>query len=294
MCARPRRVFSEEVRLIEPSASTIPVPVYDSESREPGFVAEARALWEYRHLVAELVSRDIKVRYKRSVLGVAWTMLSPLLSMLALTFVFSAVLRQGIRNYPVYLLTGLAFWNFFSQATSHATSLTTDALEITRRIYLPRSVFVASAVGVALVNFLLSLIPLLLIILGTGHPLHASWLFLPVAVLVGSVFTAGVGLIVFTLALRFVDVKETYLVLLTPWLFVTPIVYTPKMVPPEYAFLIRFNPMTYMIEIFRAPLYDGWIPGWKTLAFAVVAALASLCIGWLFYSSKIDEYGLRA
>lgn len=255
---------------------------------------EARALWAYRHLVAELVSRDIKVRYKRSAIGIAWTMLNPLLSMLALTFVFSAVLKQDIRNYPVYLLSGMTFWTFFAQATSHAASLTVDASEITRRIYVPHSVFVAAALGVALVNFLLSLVPMLLIILGTGYPLHASWLFLPVSILAGSLFTAGVGLVIFTLALRFVDVKETYLVLLTPWFFVTPIVYAPKIVPPEYRFLVRLNPMTYMVEIFRAPLYDGWLPGWKTLTFATLAAVSSLVVGWLFYSAKIEEYGSRA
>lgn len=220
-------------------------------------------------------------------------MLNPLLSMVALTFVFSTVLKQDIANYPVYLLTGTVFWTFFSQATGHAASLTTDAHEMGRRIYLPRSVFVASAVGVALVNLLFSLVPLVLIILGTGYPFHVSWLFLPVSITVGAVFTAGVGLLVFTLASRFDDVRETYLVLLSPWFFVTPIVYTAKIVPAEFRSLIRLNPMTYMIELFRAPLYDGWLPGWKTLTFAALAAVSSLAVGWLFYSAKIEEYGNR-
>lgn len=256
-------------------------------------MSEARALWEFRHLVAQLVSRDIKVRYKRSVLGIAWTMLSPLLNMIALVFVFSAVLKQDIPNFPVYLLSGMVFWTFFSQGTSHATSLTTDAIEITRRIYLPRSVFVASAMGVALVNFLLSLVPFLVIILATGHPIRWSWLFLPVAVFAGALFSVGVALVVFTLAMRFADVKETYMVLLTPWFFITPIVYSPKVVPPEYAFLVKFNPMTYIVEMFRAPLYHGWLPGWKTLSFALLGGLISLVLGWLFYTSKIEEYGTR-
>ena len=269
------------------------VPVYDSAKRGLKWVEEATELWRYRHLVAEVVSRDIKVRYKRSVLGVAWTMLSPLLNMLAMTWVFSVILKMDVKNFPVYFLTGSTFWAFFAGATSHSASLTIDAAEITKRVYIPRSVFVVSAAGVALVNLLFALVPLLLIILVTGHPLHLSWFFLPVAILVGALFTTGVGLIVFTMASRFVDVKETYLVLVQAWFFVTPIVYTPAIVPEKYRFIVRYNPMTYLVEVFRAPLYDGWLPGPNTLAFAVLAALSALVVGWLYYSAKIEDYGSR-
>lgn len=269
-------------------------PVYDSSRRGLAWLDEARELWNYRHLVSELVSRDIKVRYKRSVLGVAWTMLNPLLTMLAFTLVFSAILRQPIVHYPVYFLAGSIFWTFFSQATGHAASLTIDAMEIAKRIFVPRSVFVVAAVGVALVNLLFALVPLLLIILVTGHPLHFTWLFLPVAILIGGLFTAGVGLLVFTMASRFTDVRDTYLVLLGPWFFVTPIVYDPSIVPPQYRVFVRYNPMTYLVDLFRAPLYNGWLPGPNTLAFAALAAVVSLVAGWLFYSAKIESYGTRS
>ena len=265
--------------------------VYDSARQGLLFVEEAKALWRYRHLVSELVARDIKVRYKRSVLGVAWTMLSPLLNMLAMTWVFALVMRLNVKNFPVYYLTGSTFWAFFAGATSHAASLTIDAMEITKRVFIPRSVFVVSAVGVALVNLVLSLVPLFLIIVGTGFPVHASWLFVPVAILIGALFTTGVGLVVFTMASRFIDVKETYLVLVGAWFFVTPIVYTPSLVPERYRFIVRYNPMTYLVEVFRAPLYDGWLPGPNTLAFASLAAVVALAAGWLFYSSRIEEYG---
>jgi ABC-type polysaccharide/polyol phosphate export permease len=269
------------------------VPVYDTDRRGFLFVEEAKSLWAYRNLVAELVGRDIKVRYKRSVLGVAWSMLSPLLSMAALTIAFSALLKQQIANYPAYFLAGSVFWNFFSQATAHAASLTADASEISRRIYVPRSVFVASAVGVALVNLLYSLVPLLVILLLTGQPIRLSWLFLPVSIFVAVLFTAGVGLVVFTLASRFVDVKETYLVLLSALFFLTPIVYSPAVLAPKYRLIVRLNPLTYLVEMFRAPLYDGWLPGPNTLAFSLLAGLLSLVAGWLFYAAKIEDYGTR-
>lgn len=265
--------------------------VYDSAHRGLLFVEEARALWRYRHLVRELVARDVKVRYKRSVLGVAWSMLSPLLSMIALTIAFSALLKQQIANYPAYFLAGSVFWTFFAQATAHAANLTEDASELARRVYVPRSVFVAAAVGVALVNLLFTLVPLFLILAVTGHPIHATWLFLPVSITAGILFTAGVGLAVFTMASRFVDVKETYIVLLGTWFFLTPIVYTPAILAPKYRFVVRLNPMTYLVEMFRAPIYDGWLPGRNTLLFSVLAGAASLVVGWLFYAWKIGDYG---
>jgi ABC-type polysaccharide/polyol phosphate export permease len=268
--------------------------VYDSSRRGLRFVEEARELWDYRHFAVELASRDIKVRYKRSALGVAWTMLSPLMTMVVFTLVFSTFQRMPIVGFPVYYLSGSIFWLFFSQVTSHVGSLTTDALEITKRIYIPRSVYVASAVGVGLANTLLSLAPFVLIVLVTGRRVFWTWLFLPVSLLIGTLFAAGVGLVVFTLALRFVDVRDMYQAILVPWFFVTPIIYEPSFVPERWRWVVRYNPMTYLVEIFRAPLYNGWLPGPKTLAFAVLAAVSSLVVGWFFYSSKVEEYGLRS
>ena len=242
----------------------------------------------------ELVARDVTVRYKRSVLGVGWTLLGPLLQMAALTVALSALMRVRIANYPVYFLAGSLFWTFFAQATGHTANLTTDALEFAKRIYLPRSAFVAAALGVSLVNLLLSLVPLLAIALATGRPPGRTWLFLPVSIVIGAAFTAGVGLVVFTLACRFIDVRDTYLVLLQPWFFLTPILYPREIVPERFQPLIRFNPMTYLVEVFRAPIYDGWLPGWKTLLFSAVAAAISLAAGWWFYASRIDDYAARS
>ncbi len=266
--------------------------VYDSAETGRRAVKEALELWRFRHFVVELVSRDIKVRYKRSALGVAWTLLNPLLQMVAMTFVFSIVVRQKeIANFPAYFLTGTLFWTFFSQSTSHAANMTNEAGDIGKRAFVPRSAFVAAAIGVGLVNVVLSLIPLALVFLVTGQPFHAEWAFLPVPLALAVAFAFGVGLVVFTLATRFVDVRETYLAVLQPWFFVTPILYSQTMVPENLRWLIRVNPMTYLVELFRSPLYNGWLPGWKTAWFSVAAALTSLVAGWLFYSSRIERYG---
>ena len=268
--------------------------LYDSSRRPPRVIEEGRALWAYRNLVVEMAIRDIKIRYKRSVLGVFWTMLAPLLNMVALTLVFSSLLKQQIANYPVYFLAGSLFWTFFSQTTSAAASQTLDANEMTKRIYIPRSVFVVSALAVGLVNLALSIIPMLLILLVMGFPLHRTWLFLPVGVVLLSLFSAGMGFFLFTLASRFSDVREMYLVLVQTWFFLTPIVYHPSIVPPRFRFSLWLNPMYYLIQTTRRPIYDGLLPEPKFLILSVAISLAVLLAGWIYFCRHADQYAFES
>lgn len=266
-------------------------PLYDSAAEVSPAISQALELWRFRHLVGELVRRDIKVRYKRSVLGILWTLLSPLLQMAALAWVFSVVLRQpAIDNFPAYYFSGVVFWTFFSQSTGHAASLTVEASEMGRRVFVPRSAFVAAAVGSGVVNLLLSLLPLVAILLATRHPFRASWAFLPLAVVLSVLFTLGVALLVFTYASRFVDVRETYLVLLQPLFFLTPIVYHPSMVPDEYQWMVQFNPVTWLLELYRAPVYYGELPDGKSLTLAVAVSAGMFLAGWWFHAARIERY----
>src|SRR5215471_4658653 len=274
-------------------SATAALPVYDSAQREPRAIEELKALWRYRSLVVELVIRDIKIRYKRSVLGVFWTMLAPLLNMLALTLVFSALLKQQIQNYPVYFMTGSLFWTFFAQSTSNAASQTVDSNEMAKRIYVPRSVFVMSSIGVGLVNLALSIVPLLIILLLTGFPLHATWFYLPVSIPIETFFASGVGFILFTLASRFTDVREMYLVLVQTWFFLTPIVYHPSIVPPKYRLALWANPMYYLLQTFRKPIYDGVIPGWRLTATSAGLAVAIFVTGWIYFCNRSDKFAYQ-
>ena len=257
-------------------------------------IEEARALWAYRNLVVEMAIRDIKIRYKRSVLGVFWTMLAPLLNMVALTLVFSALLKAQIRSYPVYYLAGSLFWTFFSQTTSNAASQTRDANEMAKRIYIPRSVFVASAVAVGLVNLALATVPMLLLLLVMRFPLHATWLFLPVGVLLLSLFSAGVSLVLFTVASRFSDVREMYLVFVQTWFFLTPIVYHPSIIPARFRLVLWLNPMYYLIQTSRRPIYDGVIPSPALLGATAVVSLLALLMGWAYFCRHADQYAFES
>jgi ABC-2 type transport system permease protein len=262
---------------------------YDSALRRPRWIEEGQSLWKYRGLVHELIVRDIKVRYKRSVLGILWTMLAPLLNMIALTLVFSALLKTSIQNYPAYFMTGSIFWTFFAQTSTTAALQTQGSNELAKRMFVPRSVFIASALGGGLVNLFLSLVPLVLILAVTGFPLHATWAFLPVPILIGSLFTAGASLILFTVASRFADVKEMYPVIVQTWFFLTPIVYHSSIVGGRYRFILSLNPMYFLIRTFRDPIYDGVIPSAALLGASFALSAAVFVTGWVYFCHRRDD-----
>jgi ABC-2 type transport system permease protein len=268
--------------------------IYDSVKRGSAALEELRGIVQYRDLIFQLVRRDVVTRYKRSVLGIAWTMLQPLGMMIVLSLVFST-LFSDVRGYPTYILSGLIAWTFFSQTTNAIISHTVWGGELFRRIYLPRTSFAVSSVGTGLVNIALSLVPLLVIMFFTGTPLHWSALFIPVVLFLLAAFTLGVGLIISTVAVFFPDVSEMYQIVLLAWMYLTPIIYPEEIIPQAYSYwLFNLNPMYHLVKIFRMPLYDGILPGWKTLLVGTFISLLTLTIGWFVYSRKADEFAYYA
>lgn len=266
---------------------------YDSGNR--GFLAfeETRNLLKYRELIMQLVRRDLVSRYKRSFLGVAWTMLNPLGTMLILTLVFSN-LFHSVSSYPIFILSGLIGWNFFSQATTAALSQNVWGGSLLHKVYMPRTAFTVSAIGTGVVNLLLSLIPLFIIMLVLGQPFHVSILFLPLSTLLLTIFTLGIGLLVSTLALYFPDVVDMYHIGLTAWMYLTPIIYPADIIPEAYRrWILEFNPMYYLVEMIRQPIYDGRIPSGDTLAISIGISFAALIIGWLVFTWKANEFTYR-
>lgn len=247
----------------------------------------------YRELLWNLVSRDIKVRYKRSVLGLFWTILQPVLMTLVFTIVFSAALRVPGKNTPLYLISGYALWNFMAQATIQSMTVLASNGALIKRVALPRSVFVVSALFSSLINFLFTLIPIFVLMLITSQPLTPSLLFLPVPILLTALFALGVSLLLAPLALFFDDINHFYQVVVTMWLFLTPVVYFVTNIPAQYQFIIQSNPMTWLLELFRAPIYYGAMPDLTTLLLASGVAVLTLAVGgWSFarLSSRFVYY----
>lgn len=266
---------------------------YDSRKRGPVALEELRGLLKYRDLIYQLVRRDIVSRYKRSALGIGWTMLNPLGMMVVLTIVFSQLFGT-VRGYPAYVLSGLVAWNFFSQTTSAAMRQMVWGSTLLHRIYLPRTAFVVSAIGTGMVNLLLALVPLFLIVVVVGLPLRWPVLFLPVAVLLLAAFSLGVGLLFSAWAIYFPDVAEMYDILLLGWLYMTPIIYPTDVIPETYRYwFFHLNPMYYLVEAFRQPVYAGVMPGPDIVIGAVLIAVLSLAFGWIVFSSRADEFTYR-
>ncbi|GMR11333.1 MAG: hypothetical protein BMS9Abin28_2163 [Anaerolineae bacterium] len=269
------------------------MPVYDSAASRWKALEELEQAIKYRTLIVQLVRRDILSRYKRSVLGVAWTMLSPLGMMLILTIVFSQLFR-GVPAYPVYVLSGLIAWAFFAQTTTIAMNQLVWGGALLSRIYIPRTSFSLSSIGTGLVNITLSLIPLFAIMLITGRPLRPSALFLPIAILLLALFSLGVGLLLSTMAVYFPDVSEMYQIVLVAWMYLTPIIYPPEIIPEAYrSILLNLNPMYYLVELIRKPLYEGVLPTTEQVAVGVAIALLASVGGWLVFSNKSDDFAYR-
>ncbi|HOV31129.1 MAG TPA: ABC transporter permease [Anaerolineaceae bacterium] len=272
--------------------NTITKPVYDSAANASPALTEIQELKHYRYLLKQLVRRDIVARYKRSVLGVAWTMLNPLGTMLIMTFVFSNLFKS-VQSYPVYILSGLIAWNFFAQGTNAAMSGLVWGGSLMQRIYLPRTIFGVSAIGTALVNLLLSVVPLLVVMLITQTTIHLTFLFLPISILLLTGFAFGFGLLLSALAIFFPDVAEMYQILLMAWMYLTPVIYPEEIIPAQFMTIYRINPMYWMLKMFRLPVYEGVIPTFQDLWPALAWSVGMLIVGWLFFTSRSDEYAYR-
>ena len=208
------------------------VPIYDTAKRRIVAVFELVQAWRYRDLMLQLVRRDVTSRYKRSVLGVAWTMLNPLGTMIIMTIVFSKLFGR-IQGYSAYLLSGLVIWNFFSQASSTGINTLVRGGPLFTRIYVPRTAFAISSVGTGIVNLLLSLVILFGVMLVVGVPITWVSLLVFVPIIFTSMFSLGMSLLISSAGIYFEDVVQMYRILLTAWMYFTPIIYQIDILP-EY------------------------------------------------------------
>jgi ABC-2 type transport system permease protein len=263
---------------------------YDSQNRKSPAVEELLDAIKYRDLIYQLIRRDIVSRYKRSVLGVVWTMLQPLGMMLVMGIVFSALFSH-VEGYVAYLLSGLIAWTFFAQTTSAAIYQIVWGGALIRRIYIPLSAFTISSIGTGLVNLFLSLTPLLLIMLVVGKPIRWSILFLPIPILFLTAFALGISLILSTMTVYFPDIKEMYQIIVQAWMYLTPIMYPADILPEQYRFwMLHLNPMYYMIQMFRAPIYEGRLPSADIFIPGALIALVTLVIGWVYFANRADDF----
>src|SRR5579885_125423 len=259
-------------------------PIYDSNALRIPLIYEVQELVRYRFLLWNLIVKDLKVRYKRSSIGFIWVMLNPLLTMAVLTVVFSQVFRFNLDYYAVQLLGGTLVWNLYAQGTNASMASLQGNGVILRKLYVPPSVFVASAIGSALVNFAFALLPFLVLAVIDGVPPAISWLFLFVPALLATLFSFGIGLIVSALVVFFTDTFEIYQVLVTAYYFLTPIFYPATILPEPLKTIEQYNPMNLFIALFRLAVIQATFPGWNLLLPALAIAVGVLFAGWVVFT----------
>ena len=278
------------------TTSSVPsevLPVYDTANLAPPFWEELLQVWRYRYLVPQLVSRDLKTRYKRSILGVAWTLLNPLGMLVVLTVVFSQLFRFDLPNYPVYLLSGIVFWTFFAQTSSAIANHLLWGTTLLSRIYVPRTVFALSATVTGLINFAISLVPLFAIALLAGVRPDVSLLLVPFGMFLAAAFALGVGLLLSTIALEFADILDMYQIVISAWYFLTPILYPQQIFPDAYRWALNLNPVYHILEVFRHPIYWTSAAGPLTLLAATVSAVVTLVLGWIVFTTRADQIAYK-
>jgi ABC-2 type transport system permease protein len=270
-------------------------PIYDSAQHRSHAIFELREALKYRYLLQELVRRDVTTRYKRSFLGIAWTMLNPLGMMLVWTIAFSNVFKSSsITGFAAYVLSGILVWNFFSQTTTASMVNLVWGGGLLNRIYIPRASFALAAIGTGMVNLVIGLIPLCIVMLFTGVPINISFIFVPIPMLLLAAFSLGMGLIISTAAVYFPDVAEMYQIVLLAWMFLTPIMYPPDILPLAYRYLLlHINPMYYLVQLFRIPVYYGRFPTLAEIIPGILISGVVLVFGWWFFSNKADEFAYR-
>ena len=214
--------------------------------------------------------------------------------MLILTLVFSTISRNlGIHHYSVFLMSTLLPWTFFSQTLSYSVDSIVSNGSLLKKVRLPKLVFPVAALVSNVINFLLSLIPLLLLIAALRFPLHWTWIYLPVPMIGLVMFTLGVGFLVATLNVFYRDVAHIIQVVLSAWFYFTPILFSLDFVAPSYRWILRLNPMLYVLNGFRLAIYYGMLPSIASLAISLACGFFALLIGlWVFrrYESSLVFY----
>lgn len=246
----------------------------------------------YRHknLLYELVVNTVKKRYRRSVLGVLWSMLNPLMTMGVQAFVFSNIFRSNIQNYLLYLITGQILFNFFSEGTNVGMSSIIGNAALIKKVRVPKYMFPFAAVMSSCVNLLFSMPALIVIMLITKSLPTVATVTFVVPLLLMLAFCMGVSLILSTMAVFFRDILHLWGVFLTLLMYATPIFYSVDLVSDSRAAILRLNPLYHYIKAFRAPLYSGTLPPLRTLGFCIIGALLSLGVGTIVFRCNQKKF----
>lgn len=246
---------------------------------------------KFKPLLFELISRDIKNKYRRSVLGVFWTLLNPLLMMTILSIVFSNIFRFEVENYAVYILCGQVLYNFFSDSTQAAMNSIIYSAPLLKKVYVPKYMFTLSRIMSCSINIFAAFAALLIVMVVTRTPLHYSMFLAVIPIFIMIMFSLGVGLILAALSVKYRDIVHLYSVFLAGYIYLAPVIYPINIIGnPTLKFIIKLNPVTNILEMFRGFVMYNSMPDLFTVLMSLLPSAAILVLGvWVFYK-KQDEF----
>lgn len=261
-------------------------------------IQKLRELLKYRQLLATLVSRELKARYRGTVLGFFWSFFNPFLLMVVYSVVFGVIVGgarvTGFENhklfYSIFLFNGILPWTWFSSSLLESANVLMVNGPLIKKIKFPIEVLPIVVVTTNMIHFIFGLPVLLLFFLLFGRPLTWWILFLPVSIAVQYLFTLGICFLISALTVHFKDIKDILANLITLWFFATPIIYTYDSVPKALKFVLALNPMTHVIESYHYSLFLGSLPHWKRLGVTVVVGIGCFWLGYLIFDKLRDTF----
>lgn len=252
-------------------------------------------IWRYRELLWTLASRDVRVRYKQAAFGVTWALIQPLFQVVIFTVLFNRL--AGIRPdapvaYPVFCFSGVLIWGLFSTGLSQASTSLVDNSRVITKVYFPRVLVPLGSILVAGVDFCIGFAVLLVLMVVYGASLHASIVLVPVLAIMAALCAFSIGLWTSAINIQFRDVRYALPFFLQLLIFVTPVFYPSSMIPEPYRFLLLFNPMSAVVDGFRAALFGTSIP-WDRLGLALGSILALATAGFLYFRRMEQTFADR-
>ena len=247
-----------------------------------------KGLYEYRELLKTSIKKDIRGRYKNSILGVFWSFLNPLLQLAVYAIVFPLIMKSDIPNYTVFVCCGLIPWTFFSTAISRTSFVMVENGNIIKKVYFPREILPISIVTSELVNFFISTIMILAFVLAYGMGFTWYIVFYPVILIVQYVLLIGISLLVSSLTVYFRDLQHFIGILLQLLFYATPIVYGMDIIPVSFQWILKLNPMSYIIDGYRSIFYYQRMPDLVGLGIVFAISIV-LCIVGYFIFNKLQK-----
>lgn len=256
-------------------------------------IVYVRNFLKFKPLLEELVSRDVKIKYRSSVLGVLWTLLNPLLMMTVLSVVFFNLFRFDIENFPLYLLSGQVIFNFFNDATTNAMSAIVGNAALIKKVYVPKYMFVLSRVFSSFINLMASCAALFIVMIVTRAELHWTILLAVIPVFLLVLLSLGVGLILSSITVKFRDVMHLYSVLMTVLMYLSPVIYPMSILPDWLYKLVMLNPVTNILLMFRDTMLYGNMFSFQSFVVTLLETIVFLAAGICVFHKNQDEFILN-